>query len=177
MTVLTLGAGWACGPSVQSIYEGNVRFEHCYRLDLDREVAPSHRAACWQEWTETYAYGQTRDKTEYALRRLRYLAAGETSPPTLELERPAAGQRPEAASPSLNVHAPPPQLATPSDGAPLPPSGSLTSPEPPRTTCVEGCRSTYTGCLGACAGTTSATSRNCLDCERDYDHCARRCFE
>ena len=30
-----LGLGAACGPSVQSIHEGNVRFEHCYRLDLE----------------------------------------------------------------------------------------------------------------------------------------------
>jgi hypothetical protein len=41
-----------CGPSVQSIYEGDVRFEHCYRLDLELDVAPSHRQACWTSWLD-----------------------------------------------------------------------------------------------------------------------------
>lgn len=40
-----LGAS-SCGPSVQSIYEGNVRFEHCYRLDLDTSDIPLLAVRC-----------------------------------------------------------------------------------------------------------------------------------
>jgi len=61
----------ACGPSVQSIHEGGVRFEHCYRLDLDEEVTPGHREACWKEWLASYTYGQSADRIDYARRRIR----------------------------------------------------------------------------------------------------------
>src|SRR5664279_5049259 len=66
-----LCAGGACGPSVQSINEGNVRFEHCYRLDLEVDAAPTHREACWKEWLGLYTYGQPRDRIEYARKRAR----------------------------------------------------------------------------------------------------------
>src|SRR3954466_12347873 len=52
----------SCGPSVQSIYEGDVRFEHCYRLDLELDVATTHRQACWTTWLDRYTYGQSRDR-------------------------------------------------------------------------------------------------------------------
>src|SRR5687768_4415792 len=48
LAVVPLGLALACGPSVQSIHEGSVRFEHCYRLDLDLDIAPGHREACWK---------------------------------------------------------------------------------------------------------------------------------
>src|SRR4051812_7439067 len=69
----------ACGPSVQSIYEGNVRFEHCYRLDLEVDTAPTHRRACWSEWLNLYTYGQPRDRIEYARRRLHSFTNGDTA--------------------------------------------------------------------------------------------------
>ena len=74
-----------CGPSVQSIREGNIRFEHCYRLDLDQNIARTHRLTCWRQWVDSYAYGQTRDKIEYARRRARYLAAGSGGATRLDL--------------------------------------------------------------------------------------------
>ena len=81
---LVVGYGSGCGPSVQSIHEGTVRFEHCYRLDLDPAIAPTHRLACWRDWSQVHAYGQTRDRIEYARRRIRVLAAGERE--TLQLQ-------------------------------------------------------------------------------------------
>jgi hypothetical protein len=174
-----------CGPSVQSIYEGNVRFEHCYRLDLDREIAPSHRQACWSEWTSTYAYGQTRDKVEYARRRLRYLAAGETSPPSLDLTPRGDPLAPDSREPvaprPLSVHAPPPTLETappPSRPAP-PPSASAAPPQVqlPQRGCVDGCGATYTVCTEPCRGTTAEAPSRCVECERDYGSCVRRCFD
>ena len=75
----------SCGPSVQSIYEGDVRFEHCYRLDLELDVAMSHRQACWTTWLDRYTYGQSRDRLEYARRRVRAFASGDADRPALRL--------------------------------------------------------------------------------------------
>ena len=89
----------ACGPSVQSIYEGNVRFEHCYRLDIDPHIAPTHREACWREWKQTYTYGQTRDRVEYAERRIRALAWGDDRRPVLDA-KPDSLHRKQDVAPS-----------------------------------------------------------------------------
>ena len=69
---------------MQSIYEGDVRFEHCYRLDLDLNIAPTHREACWKQWLTSYTYGQARDRIEYARRRVRAFASGDVTRPSLE---------------------------------------------------------------------------------------------
>ncbi len=168
---------------MQSIYEGNVRFEHCYRLDLDREIAPSHREACWQEWFAAYTYGQTRDKIEYARRRLRYLAAGETSPPGLDLSRtdslvPAGS---ELTPTPLSVSAPPPTLAepVPSD-APASPTEAASSevrPQLPGGRCVDGCATAFATCTEPCRGAAAEAPSRCVGCEGDYGRCVRRCFE
>ncbi|HOU92507.1 MAG TPA: hypothetical protein PLU22_15750 [Polyangiaceae bacterium] len=173
----------ACGPSVQSIYEGNVRFEHCYRLDLDREIAPSHREACWREWSEIYAYGQTRDRIEYARRRLRYLAAGETSAPSLDLSRaePAASVSREAAPAPLDVRAPPPTLEKPpaptAPTAPEAPASARVEPRLPGAPCMEACATSFTTCTEPCRGGAAEAPSRCVGCEGDYGRCVRRCFE
>jgi len=173
----------ACGPSVQSIYEGNVRFEHCYRLDLDREIAPSHREACWREWSETYAYGQTRDRIEYARRRLRYLAAGETSPPSLDLSRvgPAASVSRETTLAPLDVRAPPPTLEGPpaptAPAAPEVPASAQVEPRLPGEACMKACATHFATCTEPCRGRAAEAPSRCVDCEGDYGRCVRRCFE
>lgn len=58
-----------------------MRFAHCDRLDLDRHIAPSHRLHCWREWRRVYTYGQTRDRVDYAQRRIAVLVSGDTSQP------------------------------------------------------------------------------------------------
>ena len=182
MAVALAGVG-ACGPSMQSIYEGDVRFEHCYRLDLDRQIAPSHREACWREWFATYSYGQTRDKIEYARRRLRYLAAGETSPPGLDLSREEASAPPggEARPAPLSVHAPPPTLAAPAPSAlpPTPVSAASVGVRPrlPGEPCVDGCATSYATCTEPCRGAAAEAPSRCVGCEGDYGRCVRRCFE
>ncbi|MBN2192740.1 MAG: hypothetical protein JW751_07965 [Polyangiaceae bacterium] len=179
MTVAALGGFGACGPSVQTIYEGNVRFEHCYRLDLDREVAPSHREVCWREWVETYSYGQTRDRVEYARRRLRYLAAGETSPPGLVLAKPDAGTSEDGkgSGASRTMHAPPPTLTEPSDDPPSRAAASASSaPSLPGQPCVGVCATTRAACVRPCqAG--NGRRQDCEGCDQDYGRCMRRCFE
>jgi hypothetical protein len=113
-----------CGPSVQFIYEGNIRFEHCYRLDLDEHIAPSHRRACWVEWVDQYSKGQTRDRLEYAKRRIEAFNTGDGAAMSLRLLEPSDGGPPAAAvDPNpvpTSVHAPPPariQAPSPSSSA------------------------------------------------------------
>src|SRR6187402_174202 len=83
--IVGLALGLSCGPSVQSIHEGNVRFEHCYRLDLETEAASGHRRACWTTWLERYTYGQSRDRLEYANRRVIAFKSGDAATPQLQL--------------------------------------------------------------------------------------------
>ena len=68
-----VGTG-ACGASLQAIYEGDVRFEHCMALDSRTDVKPTLRRACWDEWQKFYTFGQTRDRVEYARLRDRQLS-------------------------------------------------------------------------------------------------------
>src|SRR5438477_4594190 len=56
----------ACGASIQAVYEGDVRFEHCMALDSRPDVKPTLRRACWEEWEKFYTFGQTRDRVDYA---------------------------------------------------------------------------------------------------------------
>ena len=65
----------ACGASYQAVYEGEVRFEHCYRLDEEPGIPPDQVRMCWKDWAQHYTFGQTRDRLEYALRRQRELTA------------------------------------------------------------------------------------------------------
>ena len=139
----------ACGPSVQTIYEGNVRFEHCYRLDLDLEIVPTHRRHCWEQWLENYRFGQPKDRVDYARRRLRLFANGDFARPTLRLEpsaHPAPGEvyaTPEAAPTS--VHAPPPPIAAGTAPA-LPPPNLSATPPAPGAECSDSCQRSRLEC-------------------------------
>ncbi len=71
-----LGAGTlasGCGASIQAIYEGDIRFEHCMALDAQPQIAASDRRACWTEWVTHYTYGQTRDRVLHAQLRIQQL--------------------------------------------------------------------------------------------------------
>lgn len=83
-----------CGPSVQAVYEGDVRFEHCMALDSDPTVKPRYRRACWVEWIAFYTYGQTRDRVVHAQFRIRQLSGVSDFPPA---EDQAAPERPPGA--------------------------------------------------------------------------------
>lgn len=191
----------ACGPSIQSIHEGSVRFEHCYRLDLDPKIAPSHRHACWEQWTAVYSYGQARDRIEYARRRMGELEEGDPDPPRLNLDE--SETRPErefymSMPTPTDAHAPPPPMATTPKEEP-PPKQVV-----PGDDCVIRCRQQRSACLKACElGTQDTQSKpaegqraadpaaeepaasdedseskdtKCA-CEADYKACAVRCFE
>lgn len=185
VVLLALCAAAACGPSVQSIYEGNVRFEHCYRLDLEVDTAPTHRRACWSEWLSMYTYGQPRDRIEYARRRLHSFANGDTSRPTLEMgeDKQAEARQFYLVVPApTSVHAPPPPIATRWYGdagtAPAPTTEQVAAPvKAPEDRCTDPCREKLTKCQGACVADAGKPDPICKNCEPDYKSCMKRCFQ
>ncbi|HEY0467632.1 MAG TPA: hypothetical protein VGC79_25705 [Polyangiaceae bacterium] len=195
VSLLALLAAGACGPSVQSIYEGNVRFEHCYRLDLEVDTAPTHRHACWNEWLSMYTYGQPRDRIEYARRRARAFANGDIDRPTLDIgdDRKAEARQFYLVVPSpTSVHAPPPPIATRWYGdagtaptqptteqvaAPAPTVTPANAPAPaPEDKCTIPCRDTLADCQRACEPDGGKPEPACKICDSDYKACMKRCF-
>lgn len=167
----------ACGPSVQSIYEGNVRFEHCYRLDLDLDIASSHRETCWRQWLKSYTYGQPRDRIEYARRRVRAFASGDPGRPLLNLgeRRPEARQFYLVVPSPTSVHAPPPPIATQVQlDAGAPPSQTAPAPG---ASCATACDRAWKSCQAACGPDGGASEPACRSCEPDYKSCMKRCYE
>lgn len=163
-----------CGPSVQVIHEGTVRFEHCYRLDLDPRIAPSHRHACWNAWLDRYSYGQPRDRIEYARRRVNSIERNEP-PPGLDLE--ASSQQDLRLEPEgpVDAHAPPPRVSRPIDGvvsADQAPQRAFTE-EAPGDTCGQACRRERLDCFEGCH---PSESRPC-PCEGRYRECMVACFQ
>jgi hypothetical protein len=189
-----LGAA-SCGPSVQSIYEGDVRFEHCYRLDLELDVAITHRQACWTAWLDRYTYGQSRDRLEYARRRVRAFAGGDVDRPELRLGENEAAQRDSrqfylVVPAPTSGHASPPPIATrmnvvpdappdaPEAGGSAATSASTSTPAAktaPGEDCEGACRSAFSSCNEACASAAKGTA--CKSCDPDYKKCMARCFE
>jgi hypothetical protein len=92
-----------------------MRFEHCYRLDYDEHIVPTHRRTCWAEWVDNYAKGQTRDRIEYAKRRVESLDRGDAGVLALHLEDPADAGKPTAVADPAPIptspHAPPPAVS------------------------------------------------------------------
>jgi hypothetical protein len=175
----------ACGPSVQSIYEGNIRFEHCYRLDLDLNIAPTHRAACWKQWLSSFTYGQPRDRIEYARRRARAFANGDVSRPTLET---TSKQRTEQRQFYLvvpgptSVYAPPPPVAVrvvPETPAPLASASAPAAPPPtvPGKDCARDCEESFLDCRKKCSADGGLEESTCKSCEPDFKRCMKRCFQ
>lgn len=122
-----------CGPSVQLIHEGNLRFEHCYRLDLESRISPTHRLTCWSEWIQYYSKDQTRDRVDYAKRRIEALRSGERIAQPLNLEDVDAGSpavlATDPAPTPTSVHKPPPAVLPPPPAAPVPSVEALPAPE------------------------------------------------
>ncbi len=178
----------ACGPSLATIHEGTIRFEHCYRVDLEPRVASSSRLACWGSWISAYTVGQPRDRIEYAERRYRSLQNGDSSAPELALE--ADGGTPPrqfylAMPAPTNPHAPPPPIAKPvltNDAAVGSDAGgpselqakTETDKPPPAATCTQRCQSSWDTCDASCQ---TAGAANCAKCKSAYSKCMRGCFE
>jgi hypothetical protein len=183
LTALFVACGsGGCGPSVQSIYEGNVRFEHCYRLDLEVDAAPTHREACWKEWLGMYTYGQPRDRIEYARRRVRAFATGDLDCPKLnigETKKAEVRQFYLVVPTPTSVHAPPPPIATRWYGDAATPPATPPTPAlavPPQDECSDPCRESYQLCSRSCDLDASRPDPSCAACDPDYKACMKRCF-
>jgi hypothetical protein len=200
LLALAIGVSvFACGPSLTAVHEGSIRFEHCYRLDLDSEVVASHREACWKGWLTSYTYAQPRDRIDYARTRLSELKAGDPTPPSL---RTGGEHRPEqrqfylvVPSPT-SAHAPPPPVATvwregddagAGDAAAPPDNAGLEDARaaPPSASCADNCRGDWDECTAKCAGdattgdagVSDAGTPECHACKKVYSACMRRCFK
>jgi hypothetical protein len=175
-------ASGACGPSVQSIYEGNVRFEHCYRLDLEVDAAPTHREACWKEWLGMYTYGQPRDRIEYARRRARAFATGDVDCPKLSVgdsKHAEARQFYLVVPAPTSVHAPPPPIATRwyGDAGTPPPTPTPAIAAAPQDGCSSTCRESFQQCNHPCDPDAGKRDPGCKACDPDYKACMKRCFQ
>jgi hypothetical protein len=177
-----------CGPSFQAIYEGDARFEHCYALDDDPNVAMQRKSDCWKEWTAHFTYGQTRDRVEYAAMRYRALSRVPGAPTDEAMMSAAPGEQRGAtlsAPAPTNAFAPPPTTqegdaaASPAPSVPanvpvsaVPPPAATVSPAPtpPRSDCVDTCGGTWQKCKGSCTAST------CGACDKTYGRCVKGCF-
>jgi len=191
----------ACGPSFQAIYEGNVRFEHCYALEENPQLALPDKAACWRDWSEHYTFGQTRDRVQYAISRYVALSRTSAAPTDEAMMNAAPGQTPRtttifAPAPS-NAFAPPPKVlesgearSTVSPGHPgevnaantpyfdggAPASTAITV-NAPNQTCLDVCAGDYRGCSSTCDGDAGPKSKPCTTCKQKYATCGRACFK
>ena len=178
----------ACGPSLVTVHEGTIRFEHCYRVDLEPRFTTPNRAACWRNWVSSYTVGQPRDRIEYAERRLHALDGGDASPPALALgaDRPPEARQFYLVVPApTNAHAPPPPMAKPvpdsapdaaSDaGAPNELQAKTSDPTtPPGSTCTKRCQLDWHTCDKSCEASVAS---GCSKCKTAYSTCMRDCFD
>jgi hypothetical protein len=177
--VLGLTAVAGCGPSFQAVYECDVRFEHCYAVDMGPGDVDAKKE-CWRVWLHDYTYGQSSDRIEYAGSRFSELSLDPTLPTLDTGTRP---RRRTAASPMpTSAFAPPPNVAESRTTASAPSSSSAPAPEPvvaavapvsaraPGEECTSGCVESWTSCRKSCKG------GGCDGCDRTYRGCVPACF-
>lgn len=70
MSALLSVVGSGCGASMDAMYEGEVRFEHCMALDARPQVSARERRRCWRDWLAYYTYGQSKDRVDHAQSRV-----------------------------------------------------------------------------------------------------------
>ena len=178
----------ACGPSFQTIYENDARFEHCYALDDSATATLDQKAKCWKDWKEHHTFGQTRDRVEYA--QSRFVALNSPELPTDEAMMHAApgevGEHQQLTAPTpTNAFAPPEAMAAVDAGtrasppptitafvAPPPPSsidagGSAPVARPRAAACTDDCTRAFQDCRGRDAGA----------CDDGYDRCVVGCVK
>lgn len=210
LLLATLGIGSlaaGCGPSLTTIHEGSLRFEHCYRIDLEPDANSPQRNACWSRWLAQYTYGQPRDRIDYARRRMIALEEGNAQAPELRLTGGHGAEERQfyvVAPAPQDLHGPPPPLATALDAASVTASTD-SAREPPASPCAKSCGSTWSTCDASCvtsadtavagsaganaappsskaasgkaAGGKAGVGGGCEACASAYASCMRGCFE
>ncbi len=145
---LALGVLPGCGAGFEALHESEVRFEHCYRLDLEAQAAPTHRLFCWQEWVETHTTDQPRDRIRHAEQRIAALTAGDHRPEPLTINEPTRSKQD-------------PTRALLDD----PTQATLGAPEAATETCETSCFTRLNECR----------SGGDVSCASEYATCAGRC--
>jgi len=157
-----LAAG--CGASIQAVYEGDIRFEHCMALDARTDVKSQVRQQCWVEWVAFYTYGQTRDRVIHAQLRLKQLSG--LSDTGQAADRSA--DSPLTAPAPTSALAPPPLMTNHVD-----PDSSPPPDEPPSkadTGCGRECKALRDDCGRACTTTGCRTT-----CSTSFISCLEAC--
>lgn len=153
-----------CGPSFEAIQEGDLRFAHCDRLDMDSNIAASHRLHCWREWRRVYTYGQTRDRVEYAQRRIAEVVSGDIDPP---FDLPSGEVRDSRTKPPPAAPSVP---AAPVEAAAAPTSEVARAPELPAQ-CRARCATEHEACAPGC----ETLPTGCQPCESTFEGCIEQC--
>jgi hypothetical protein len=181
LAMLVVLSAVACGPSFQTIYENDARFEHCYALD-ESNASLDAKAKCWADWKTRHTFGQTRDRVEYA--QSRFVALSQSDVPTDEAMMHAApgevGESSKLAAPApTNAFAPPEAMATMDAGARaqvLPSTTTtVTAPtafdagaaRPPGAACSDECTHAWDECKSA--------EKDAHKCDTFYDQCVVAC--
>ena len=188
--------GLGCGPSFQAIYEGDARFEHCYALEEDPNVAMQYKSECWRDWMKRYTYGQTRDRVQYAANRYGALTRAPALPTDEAMMGAAPGEEGEktqiSAPAPTSAYTPPPttsqgvttttstkawtSTAPVLDGGigPSPAPASVPEPRGPLADCTDACTANWKGCKGPCE---QMGKHSCDYCEKPYRGCLKQCMK
>jgi hypothetical protein len=164
------------------MHDSDLRFEHCYRLDMDARVAAAHREHCWRDWNQTYAHDEPLDRIEYARRRIAALESGDKAELTIHNQAPTSGRvfeevgsadpvAPMAAPAPTSAHEPPPKTAP--IPAPRSSSEAIAATTRPGDACAGQCERSF----GDCGRLCEAKQADCATCREDYRSCMRRCFQ
>ncbi len=164
-----------CGPSYQTLYEGDSHFERCYALDERADVTLEQKTGCWTNYVEHHAYGQTRDRIRYAGMRAHALSKLPTLPTDeAMMEAAPGGTSATVTAPApTSAFAPPPktltdraaraidavepkrEVATAKTGEPP----AAPTPAPPQSSCADACGRTWGQCQAtACRSAATPTS-------------------
>jgi hypothetical protein len=166
VATMALGAGaLSCGASIQALYEGDVRFEHCMALDARPDVKPTIRRTCWEEWVEFYTFGQTRDRIDHARLRQQQLS-GASDFDQADWVPPTAG----GPLPVPDPIAPPPMMLVTDGGVLDASAGGDASAERPTSECAADCQQSLDACRQGCK--TAPCEKACAT---RYKRCTRRC--
>ncbi len=168
----------SCGPSFQIIYEGDVRFEHCYAVDESATTAMKDKAACWRDWMKNYTYGQTRDRIEYAAARQYALTVAPMNPSDEALMEaaPGGGVRKNVISAPMpsSANAPPPATMQEVDAGATADAAAknvgAVQARAPGAVCMDACAKDWLTCKDACTG------KACDLCDSGHRTCARVCY-
>ena len=175
--VVATGGTVACGPSFQTMYENDARFEHCYALE-EGAATMQQKSDCWGDWTHNHTYGQTRDRVEYARNRHEALLAVPDRPTDEAMMEAAPGEMKAgdtAAAPTpTTAFAPPPKMDSRDGGGPaatwIVDAALAPPPRPPGAECIDDCTVSWNACRQTC-GT------KCDGCDKTSKSCVAECMK